>query len=124
MGHADKVRVRLSELREKAAEARGRLAGLVAVVEPTAAQTTERDGLVVELRQSAEAEASGERDLRAAEELDASELREAELQYGAGRGASRHLADAGLPLTLRSRRSLPRFGSSGRRSAGRGSPTS
>ena len=101
MGHKDKLDLRIAECRAKQATARGKLAGLVGQVEPTAAQTTERDGLVVELRTEAEAEAGLQGEVAAAVELDACEQREAEATAAGARGGD--LGAGGLPAFLATR---------------------
>ena len=75
MGHADKIRLKMSEARKAAAKARARLAEIVGAAEPSAEQVTQRDALVVELRESAETDGRLESQLQAAIELDASEQR-------------------------------------------------
>ena len=77
MGHADKIRLTMSEVRKTAAKARAKLAEIVGAAEPSAEQVTQRDALVVELRESAETDGKLESQLQAAIELDASEQRAA-----------------------------------------------
>ena len=77
MGHADKIRLKMSEARQAAAKARAKLAEIVGAAEPSAEQATQRDALVVELRESAETDGKLESQLQASIELDASEQRAA-----------------------------------------------